>query len=254
MSRKEREAMIRTPQAWARRGLTRLTEPVFPHRLTIVDNGIETAEKYLSEGKGLLILPIHGSARDVVEFLKLIFSNEVMGARRVVAPMGAHHYLPGLKTAAGITIGVGIHAVVTPHAKEVMKPAQARRHRRGMRDYVHDAVATLGRGGIVVLTPQVTRQASLGQPQGAVQLIVRRALKGGITEPALMFMGFDLEDGGKYGGQDHQGLNARRRYTVVAGPTFSLSQALREAGGLEGVEAWSFKQLSRVSPPGYAAG
>lgn len=104
-------------------------------------------------------------------------------------------------------------------------------------------------GGIGVVAPQGEREGFLGEPKGVLQMVVKRAGMEGVDQFGLTFMACDVGDiTGQAGGH-----HFRRHCKVGIGPTFTLEEALAQAGGLGKLDKWAFDVLAQIAPSGYAA-
>jgi hypothetical protein len=245
----QKERLPGTPGLGRRKIALEMECLLFPGEIEEIDHGLSKAEELLLSGNGLVILPLHFSLRDPLEALKVVFTNEVMSGQRVVAPIAYHHVFPGVGLLAKF-LGIGAHAVVTPRTFEKMGP-RAPKEGSGLQEYLDDALGTLAGAGILILAPQVTRQATLGKPQKALRLLALAAKRKKVENFGFMFMTLVPGEKGPFDYGRAGGWNWRQKFSVQAGPTCSLGEALAEAGDIRGLDAWAFAHLKEIAPPGY---
>jgi hypothetical protein len=84
-----------------------------------------------------------------------------------------------------------------------------------------------------------------------MQLLLGAALDAGVQRVALLFMGLSIPGATTYDRRVVGGLNLFRRYEARYGMPVTLSRALEEAGGREGLDAWAFARLAELVPDVY---
>lgn len=209
------------------------------------------ADRLLAQGYGVVTVINHFSRRDPVQILALLMGDHVVSNRPFLAPVAFHQQSRLVQTLAD-SFALQLAPVVTGHTRRRLKERTPRQ--TGLDRYLASAVATLGSGGLVLLAPQGRRRALLGAPPFGrpMQLLLGAALDAGVERVALLFIGLSIPDATTYDRRVVGGLNLFRRYEARYGMPVTLRQALEEAEGREGLDAWAFARLARLVPPVYA--
>lgn len=124
----------------------------------------------------------------------------------------------------------------------------------GLFEYIKEAISVLKDGGIVMMSPQTTREISLSDvPQSrplASLLIKTSRLENGI---AIMFVGIGIKGVVDYTSPKIRGFNLGKTYEVTVGSSYTKEEAQEKAGGIKQVDAWAFSELAKVVPESYLA-
>lgn len=234
---------------------TMLHAPFFREKTVHQDpDGMKRAEDLHREGYGILILLNHPSRRDPMQALETVTKSKEFRNARITGPIAKHQTMHGLVPPFAKWSGVYLHEVVT---QQTIDRAQKKGKADGLRvgdgsiAYVRDATKTL-HGNVAFLAPQMTRQSTIEyKDQDALSMLVKIASKHN-SKIAIHFVGFGYK--GRFGLKEvddyskRKGLNLFSRYKTVHGPTYTLSEAVEQAGGMDKLDRWSFLELAKVAP------
>jgi hypothetical protein len=231
-----------------------------PMNYDVIDDvgAILQAKEVLSQGKGLVIGFPHFSKRD-----GLIYGNyalHVAQRQRVplVLPMALHQYddfKPALRTLSRLCDGLVCPIVIDDTVKrEKYKDLPIG---QGMKEYLISASKAIQEGGIVALSLQGGRKASLGEPVPALSTLLEFLFRRGVDNYAVHFVGITPKTSlVPEAFEDLDGWNMGMRYTVRPGNTYMFKN-LQEAFGLTQVreyaqlDAWGYRELAGLVQESY---
>lgn len=231
-----------------------------PLNYELIDNAgaMLQAKEVLSQGKGLVIGFPHFSKRD-----GLIYGNYALhvGQRQripLVLPMALHQYddfKPALLAVSRLCDGMICPIVIDDTVKrEKYKDLPIG---QGMKEYLISASKAIQEGGIVALSLQGGRKASLGEPVPALSTLLEFLFRRGVDNYAVHFVGITPKTTlDPEGFEDLDGWNFSMRYTVRPGKTY-LFENLREVFGLTQaseyaqLDAWGYQELAGLVQDSY---
>lgn len=216
--------------------------------------GIIKAERLVQHGYGLIIAFNHMSKGDPPQVIKnVVFKNKIFNKKPIVLPIAFHENKIWFNVLQGMTNGK-LMPIVTQSTIDLGKN-KGRELNDGLKEYFNEAVAALGRGEIVLIAPQGTRQSSLGSPERpAIGTLLASAAKHKINRFALLVVGVNIQGASSYKKEDVGGLNLGKKYILRPGECFTYREIM-EHEGVQGkfrqVDNLIFAKLSEVVPSAY---
>jgi hypothetical protein len=198
-----------------------------------VGNGLKDAENHLTEGKPVLIIQNHFSQSDpmVVEG-HIVFGSDVMREREQT--------------------NVSLAPIVTEETLKKPKWQHLKKN-EGLADYKKRAIKTMKNGGVVLVTPQGTRQPNLpAEPENkAIATLVLSAKHAKVDNLGFLFVGVGIKGEDNYGSKKTRGWNIRRPFELKVGEFKTLDKALEETGNIRNLDKWVYQNLSPLVPEAY---
>lgn len=216
--------------------------------------GIIKAERLVWHGHGLIIAFNHMSKGDPPQVIRnVVFKNKVLNKKPIVLPIALHENKILFKVLQGMTNGK-LMPIVTQNTIDLGKN-KGRDLNDGLKEYLNEAVAALGRGEIVLIAPQGTRQSSLGNPEKpAIGTLLASAARQKINRFALLVVGVDIQGASSYKKEDVGGLNLGKKYILRPGECFTYEEIMEHESVREEfrqVDNLVFAELRKVVPLAY---
>lgn len=225
-----------------------------PCETKYLDGGIERACKLLSEGYGLIVLYNHFSIRDSLHIAgDVLFAHRVMNSNEIRTPLALHQSKDVINKALETVLDFHMSPLATGETLKKQKYKDLS-PTTGFREYLADGVATLEKGGSLMMSPQTTRKDRLSEEPQSRPLatlflkIESKKLENGI---AILFVGIGIQGVTDYSTPGIRGFNLRKKYEVTVGPCYTKEEAVALAGGKKLVDVWAFSELAKVVPPSY---
>ena len=239
----------------ARIGLERFVAYTPFFRSEIVNpERLEDARNILREGMGLCVVANHFSQTETINIYKIPFADPELRKRPVVAPLAEHQkrfFIDPLSHLLGVSVKYVVTAETVRRAKEKGEPVP--RKNEGAIEFMHDALETLSRGGILILFPQAKRRETLNSSDNpkTVELLMKCA-KIKDVPLGFLFVGVDLAEEVK----DYskvRGFNVFKKSKLIIGNSLRDQELLAQAGGEFGqVDEIVYKELALLVSPKYA--
>lgn len=216
--------------------------------------GLIRARGLVQDGYGLIIAFNHMSKGDPPQVIaNVVFKDNVLSKKPIVLPIALHENKIRFKVLQGMTNGK-LMPIVTQSTIDLEKN-KGRELNDGLKEYLNEAVAALGRGEIVLIAPQGTRQSSLGNPEKpAIGTLLASAARQKINRFALLVVGVGIRGASSYEKEDVGGLNLGKKYILRPGECFTYEEIMKHESvqGKHGqVDNLVFAELRKVVPPVY---
>ncbi len=226
-----------------------LANALFPYTLDDDCRALDTAEAFLSEGYGLIVLMNHFSTRDSAQALALLLSNSEVMRRPILAPV-AYHQHNAVVAFWTDRLAIELCPIVT--ADTIRELGSDFRQGDGLLEYATGALECLKKGGIILLAPQGGRRSTLGQPQGRpLGNLLAIAKRNGVDNICLLFVGLAIPGVMDYSTKMVGGANVGKSYRVNLNNVRPVEEAVRLAGGRKKIDEWAFDQLRQLVPVAY---
>ena len=237
------------------RGARRLarvgTAPLLPSQIVRDEGGLVEAEALVREGCGLIALMNHFSMRDSLEVLRLLYARPALRSRPTVAPVAAQHAGKAIYLLADL-LAVQLCPINSPEALAELGPDAP--PALSALEYTQQAVAVLGRAGIVPLSPQAGRRPALVRPaMRPLSMLMVQARRKRVQKIAILLLGLGIRNESDYSLAHAGGLNLGRVYEIQIGSTFTSEEALAAAGNWRALDDWALEQLRPLVPAAYRA-
>lgn len=213
----------------ARRIAAIALSPVLRSEITNNPDAIDKAEKILESGHGLLIISSHFSKRDGPQLLDLIFRNKMMANKKMIAPF-AYHMNPLIYRVIGKLLNVTPMSIVTQSTIDKGKN-NGKKLGDGLTDYFTKAVESLREPEIVGLTPQGSRERSLGKQfkYPAVGTFMMTAERKHLDNYGVLFIALGIKGANDYSEKKAGNFNLLKKYTVNIGACLTNKEILERA-------------------------
>ena len=265
------------------------------------ERNLDRAEELQREGYGIVVLHTHFSSRDSIQVLKdLILKNKLIQNKEVVFPIEERLYdnskfiLEPLIRNTQIKLCPMVTQASLKYfdSKQQKKYEKAQKARPDLREkliikleqerkelllkqkqhqtsYFKTAVDVLGRGGVVIESPQTTRRSQLFIPEKyddrtspvAVSTLIAHLDHKSLDKVAFLFIGLGIKDIKNYTNKNF--LNLDKKYIDRIGPVYtknelekiSFDQSRKNTGNhgntLRGIEKTVAEELGKLVPPEY---
>ncbi len=215
-------------------------------------HGIDKAKEALRQGFGLIVIINHFSLKDPPLTINEIFKHNVMGSKKITAPIAYHVDKPSYHE-VGKLIDVTFSPIVTENTVKKGKH-DGREKSEGKQEYLNASLDILRLGGIVILAPQGERKGTLGEPNESIIVgtIIAYAKKRRIEKFAFLFMGLGIEGVNDYSEKKVRGLNLFKKYNINIGACLTNQELMKKAGGnYREVGRIVYEELDKIVPSNY---
>lgn len=205
--------------------MAKIGETVFGDEWELRTDGWDTANRFVREGKGILVVSNHPTILDGPRLVSLLLTNPEFRGKRMVVPVAKHQF--GVSKMLNDVTGVELDlvSVVTPDAVR-KRPELAQISKQGFFDYGRKGREALTQGGIVILFPQAERRPTIGEAlptDKTIEMMVRigenTGMDFGILPVGITVPGVAPDKA--------NGLNIGHKAVLRVGDAFSRSE-LRE--------------------------
>jgi hypothetical protein len=234
-------------------------------RSEVIDNNnsLELAEKVSRRNEGLVVVSTHFSKTDPVHAMLAIVERTEIAKKKIIVPIAVHQD-KSYYHRIGEATAIKVMPIVTENTLK-RKKYKNRKLNEGGKEYLNEAVDSIGKGETVFVSAQGERAPHLGQPEKpTIGLLMFAAEQKGIKNYSILFVGFEIKGTKDY--SKKRGFNFLNKYTTNIGACLSNNEILeratemaKQAKAVSGkrenpfkyVEQVVFEELRKVVPPSY---
>lgn len=251
---------------YARRRLVRtLVTPAIPEEVISIEpeEGIAKAEEFVDMGYAVCAVYSHPCQTDPGRLMAALIDIPFLARKRMYSPIAVHQNIlkgPQALAAAG---AIKVQELTTEESLKVQEKRNRKRKEKGQQpiekwhknDHLQDVTKSMmdvfKDQGVVILSPQGTRQERLKIPENPTMGHLFAQLKRRHIEDVIfMFFGFGIPGVEDY--HRYRGYNLGRRFTIYQGSALTFKEVLAKANGkFDQIDRVMVEELNKYVPPAY---